>query len=158
MPALPLYRGRTDLCGLPACPRFRDFLDVCWQAQRHRLGVHVPPEQARIGLWADPSQGVQRALVRHKPPTICQSSMPYSFEKDVMLSAHDLLALQGFPEPFRAAPPSEFVDSELRSLGGEAFFLPSAMTIVLAYYLNPSAPWGHNKAQDTLQPTPSASS
>ena len=110
-----------------------------------RLSGHLlegsKPDDVRRDLWADPSQGVQRALTRRTPPTLCQTSMPYSFEHDCLLSGHDCLALQGIPDPFVCAPLHEFSDREARSLAGEAFFLPSAMSVILPYYLNPQAPW-----------------
>jgi hypothetical protein len=127
--------------GLPKTDRMGDVVDVCWQARRIQLGSAVGPDIAKIGLWCDPSQGVNRLPMRLHPPTLCQGTLPYSYEYDCVLSGQDALALQGFPDPFSCAPPHEFVDQEVRSLAGEAFFLPSCMSVVYAYYLNPSAPW-----------------
>lgn len=131
----------AKLTGLQQTPRMLDVIDCCWQHSRVRAGVDVPPDQVKRGLWCDPSQSVHRLPVSYSVPSLCQKTLPYSFERDVCLSGRDVLNLQGFPSCASVAPPHAFSDKELRSLAGEAFFLPSASSIIYPFYLNPKAPW-----------------
>ena len=134
--------------GLGKSARVLDCIDVCWQHRRNQLGPNVLPEQARLGLWCNPSQAVQRKPVTSSPPLLCQGTFPYSYEKDVCLSGRDALVCQGFPKDPGMAPLHAFSDSEVRSLAGEAYFLPSMLSVAYPYFLNAKGTWW-NKNRNT---------
>jgi hypothetical protein len=131
----------TKLLGLPACARIRDVVDVVWAHRRSQLGVNTPPHIAKKDLWVNPTQAVQRMPMSLNVPLLCQRTLPYSYEHDMCLSGADALRLQGFPSHPSIAPSHVLNDRELRSLAGEAFFLPDLACIVASYWLNPYGPW-----------------
>jgi hypothetical protein len=131
----------VQLTGVGQCQRAHDLIDICWEARRNQIGHAQGVEAAKHSLWADISQAVQRLPFRQFVPCLCQTTVPYSYSRDTVLSGHDALALMGVPDAHHAAPAHEFSQAELRGLAGEAFFLPTAMSVVLPYYLNPHAPW-----------------
>ena len=71
--------------------------------------------------------------------TLIQNVTPYSYEHSFILAGTQMMALQGVPDG--QAPPSQFKDSECRSLAGEAYFAASMATATAAFFLNPWAPW-----------------
>ena len=129
------------LHGLSICPRVRDCLNIMWAFRRHQIGYDVLPAEVRKEMWCNPSQGVQRKPISHGPPCFLQNTTPYSYEYDVCLSGFDMLRCMGFPGHPGVAPEHIFKDADLRSLAGEAFFLPCMTVLACAYYCNPSAPW-----------------
>ena len=135
-------RDGIRLIGVPKAKRVLDCLDICWQTRRQQLGKQHPPDVVKQGLWGNPSQSVLRVPISAgKPPLLCQKTIPYSYEHDQCLSGRDFLSLQGMPQSPLISPVTQLADAELRSLGGEAYFLPSAMSVLTAYYLNPLGPW-----------------
>ena len=132
----------TGSVTVPRCfqdARSSDILNVAWRKRRNTLGQQATFEEVSQGLWADPTQAVQRSPWGDTPPCLCQGTKPYSFEKNTALSGMDAMRLQGFPEQL---PPEHVVtDKNLRSLAGEAFSLPMMAGVFYAYWLNPRAPW-----------------
>ena len=127
-------RPGVNLRGLPDSPRQRDVLDVCFRAAcRKRPGVSV--QKVVQGLWANPSQNVDRLPFSTKPATFSSGLTQYSFEKDAVLSAAGHLKCVGWPKHYM--PADTFTEPELRTLAADSFSVPIAGVMRLALYYNP---------------------
>jgi len=105
--------------------RSLDVMDCAyWWRRRSLPAGRLSRKTVAKRLWCDSGQGVARKPWGVKKPAACQNSRPYSFEKNVCLSAHDVMRLHGHPRLDELAPDAEVSDSQLRSLAGEGFTLP----------------------------------
>ena len=138
------WTSSARLQGLPKhnC-RSKDLLDLAWVSRGKAMPSTTSSDEKARDFWADVSQGVSR-----KPwytgALWCatQTSLPYSFECDTVLSGYDSLRLMG--APLDIAPtegPYKLYDRDLRSLGGEAFSVPVVTAVCYAFWLNPHAFW-----------------
>eukprot|EP00929_Paragymnodinium_shiwhaense_P037685 TRINITY_DN20039_c0_g1_i1.p1 TRINITY_DN20039_c0_g1~~TRINITY_DN20039_c0_g1_i1.p1 ORF type:complete len:585 (+),score=94.11 TRINITY_DN20039_c0_g1_i1:139-1893(+) len=134
-------RRSTKLTGLCQVPRVIDLLDVAFEQARAKVGYDKPPEETVHNLWIDASQSHDRAPWSWNMRAICQRSAPYCYKHDVALSGLDFMALQGFPQEPAVTPDRLFSDRTLKSLAGEAFFVPSITTLAYAFYLHDRFPW-----------------
>lgn len=65
-------------------------------------------------------------------------SLVYSFEADTLLSVDHHMAGMGYPP---IPQTTSLSDNDLKSLIGEAFAAPCIGSLVVAFVLNPFAPW-----------------
>lgn len=136
-----------SLIGVPQTPRVMDLLDCAWiHAKNSSNEAANLPQAARSRLPADPAQGFMCNMSQshaRKPwgygiTAVTQRSLLYSYTDDFTLMAYHHLRLQGFPRGLCTEGLSEYA---LRSLSGEAFFLPSFASAMLGVYMEESAPW-----------------
>ena len=77
--------------------------------------------------------------------TLMTSSRIVAYNWDAVLSAQDLLALQGYSlEAVGKVRPGEA--SEIRHAVGEGMFLPSLAGVMAAVLCCSSAPWNHSQS------------
>ena len=139
----PCYRPWTSqqhvqLRGLPDSERYRDILDIGFAIMQKRFPGRSTSQVAK-GLWASPSQCVSRSPWSYSLATPTTSLEIYSYEKDWVLSGDSMLRLLGWPE--NRFPVEMFSNHELRCLSGESFSIPIVTQLIMAFYLNPFAPW-----------------
>ena len=134
------WTGRHDikLRGLSGTDRCKDVLDVCF-AHVCKKSPSVDVETLARGLWANPSQMVDRLPVQHGLFTPTSSVENYSFEKDAALSAGALMTLIGWPKDM--CLPDVYSEAELRLLVADSFSVPIASALSCCFWLNPWAPW-----------------
>jgi len=110
--------------------RIRDVLEVAWCSR-------PPSERTVDNFFCDCNQSVYRepwgAL-----KTLITSSFLFDFARGSILSGRDHFLLQALPSTMQLGTLSE---SKQRELAGEGIFVPCLATVLLAYYLNPKAPW-----------------
>jgi hypothetical protein len=135
--ARPEFKG----LGLSHLPRVRACVNAAWAhrlTSLERLGISRA--DAHIGYWVDASQCISRKKWG-RLGTVQQNSMKYSFELDLCLTGLDVVALLGLPHSAVLKAKGVLSESDLRSLGGEAFSAPCIGACVYMYYLNRSGPW-----------------
>ncbi len=130
----------AELNGLPASERFRDCLDVCWGERLLSAPEATPKAELVQGLWANPSQGVQRRpwTLNNDRGTFTSGSLWYSFQHDTCLDGVDVLRIHGHPAMIETASISE---SKLKELGVQGFSVPIITVFTTAFYFLPWAPW-----------------
>jgi hypothetical protein len=138
------WTGRPGILlrGLPDSARQRDILDVAFATKRKQQ-PDATFEMLQASLWANPSQGIQRAPWAHQPPTLCTSAEVYTFAGDAVLSGNAHFLMNGWPQGF--CPRDLFQEQELRNMAGEAVSLPCLSLVMFAFYCNPHAPWWDTK-------------
>lgn len=123
------WTSMSKLRGVPPSPRMRDAIDVCYFS----MGGDVK------GMLLDLSQSVSRkAWARQSSRALAARTLIYSFDLDGVLDPKTAARLQGLPETFLHAGLS---DDQLRSLAGEAVFLPNLATILWAAFIDEASPW-----------------
>jgi hypothetical protein len=124
------------LKGVPHTKRDHAILDCAWVTRMHREGW-PDADSAKKSYYADTRDSIVRKPWG-KAPTLKQSQSIYSFERDAVLSGYAHLRLQGWGSHLDLEGMS---DAELKSLAGEAFALPPATLMHVAYYMNPFGDW-----------------
>lgn len=114
-------------------PRSLDVLDV---ASAYRLQRGLP----LLGFFCDVSQGVKR---KSWGPlhTLTTSAHVYSFKLKAFVSPLQKLGLHGYPVGERCLDWESSSGNALSNWAGEGMFLPCVGSLLLAYFLNPLAPW-----------------
>jgi hypothetical protein len=102
----------------------------------------LPPELRQTaladGFYDDISQCVTRARWGGRIKTLCTSTILYDLGQQRFLSGVEHTALQGMPCELKFCGMSQH---KQREVAGEAFFLPSMASIMMAVLLNPLSPW-----------------
>jgi len=138
----PTYRpwtSRKALRGVPTSPRMRESIDISWIA----AGQKLP-------LYLDISQCVSRKSWSSRLACMKRSSLYYDYSRDEVIPLQTMLLFQGVPLQDLRLGFSMGVDGTCCSdLAGEAMFLPSIGTILLACFLNEAASWWNQPADAT---------
>lgn len=124
---------------LPPVPRILDLLDIGFLLARHSHDGSASRDDIARGLWADISQGCNlKPFQEGRMGTLATSSLMYSYEHNVILSAADSMSVLGWPRSFGCASAPE---ATMRNLIGESVSVPVWTQLIFAYYQNPWAPW-----------------
>ena len=91
------------------------------------------------GLFANPSQMVDRMAVGYRPATPSTKLMLYSYEHDRCVSPGGMMRCLGFPSNLTAL--DMFSNTEYRLLSGNAYSAPLAALITAVMYCSEDAPW-----------------
>jgi hypothetical protein len=127
------YNDEEKKCsGVSMTPRVRELINIAW-ASRPAADRDV------TDFFADVSQDVAR---QPWGPLRCLTStaIMYSYENDRVLDTFDIMAAQGLPVCADEFALAKLSTPELRDLCGEAMFVPSVASVLLAFYLLPG-PW-----------------
>ena len=103
------------LLGVPATPRVRDCIDVCYLMARKRQPQTVLKD-IPISLFCNTSQSVTRGPMRKTLPTPSTSTCVYSFEFDRAISSRSYMRFLGVA--FKHDP-GHFHCVRVATLGGE---------------------------------------
>ena len=94
----------------------------------------------RFEWYVDVSQCIGRSFGGRRLPCVTTSSIIFSFNLQRLLSPEELLVLMGLWHPQSIL---ECKPGFLKRAVGEAMFVPNVASILLAFFVNPLAPWWH---------------
>ena len=128
------------LSGLANSERQKDCIDFWYGRHLKKCAKQKGPRTVSSmidNLFADPSQAVHRGGCREGLPTLCRSTLAYSFKHDVVLSGYAHVKLLGHAEVKAWA---ELSDVECRELAGEAYSVPWQAACHFLLWANPYSP------------------
>lgn len=135
---------RPKLIGVLASARVCDLLDL---AEAHRIRHSIPADN----FFVDISQAVNR-----KPwgalRTLTTSCALYDFHREQMVAPLEFVALQGHPAKEWAEHYSQIHPRVIQSMTGQAMFGPCVGLVMMAYFLNPHAPWWNDDEDGQSRP------
>jgi hypothetical protein len=131
----PLAMDKFSFQDIKPCQeRIRDVLEIACAS----IPSHLRKQTMKDGFFVDVSQCVSRKKWGSGVKTLCTGTMLYDLGNARVCTSNQHLALQGLPSELSFAGISE---SKKRELAGEAMFLPSMATVLLAVVLNRESPW-----------------
>ena len=129
------------LTGVPRLARFPDLIDLAWAWRLHSYPTTPELELAK-GFYVNLSQSAHtHPWMSEKCMTLCKKSLIYSFEGDFVLQPIDHLAAMGAPQHWQRWLEGRKNPCEAKNMAGEAFAGPCIGTALMAWWLNPHAPW-----------------
>ena len=133
------YAPWTDshaCAGAPETERVRYLLDISWASRDRKC--RKPP------WYSDCSQCVSRQPWSTEFLCLTTSSIIFDHSQEKVLSATQKLAAHGFPTA-ELVKPTNVSEPQLHEMVGESMCVPNVGCILMAFFLNPHAPWwGHS--------------